>query len=63
VPEPARYPISDKQEQESLGVLLRLLDSAVVKADIKIRDKVPNVDGTLKSLMKINFQSLNLMFN
>ncbi len=45
---PSRYPGHDSKEQESLGVLLGLVNSHYVKVDMRTRDKFPNVDGIIE---------------
>lgn len=46
-PKPAPYPKNSTAEIESRNILLYLLDSSYIKGDIRVLDKVPNVDGTL----------------
>jgi hypothetical protein len=46
--EPKPYPQTDKAEQESRAILESLIDSQFVKANINIRDKQPNIDGTFE---------------
>lgn len=45
---PAPYPTTDAAEQKAVSVFLNLIDPTKVKADIRTRDKVPNVDGTIE---------------
>ncbi len=42
------YPKTDAAEQDAVNILLGLIDARFVKADIRTRDKYPNVDGTLE---------------
>lgn len=44
-PKPAGYPSTDAAEIEALNVLRMALDPVRVKADLKERDKHPNIDG------------------
>lgn len=46
--EPRPYPPTDSAEQDAVATLLSLIDAGFVKADIRIRDKYPNIDGTLE---------------
>ncbi len=46
--EPKQYPANDSSEQDAKTVLESLVDSHFVKLDIRTRDKVPNVDGTIE---------------
>ena len=46
--EPKSYPSTDSQEQDARTVLETLLDSRFEKIDIRTRDKVPNIDGTIE---------------
>ena len=46
-PKPAPYPKNSIAEIESRNILLYLLDSKHIKGDIRVLDKVPNIDGTL----------------
>jgi hypothetical protein len=45
---PTAYSRTDAPEQEAVTTFLSLIDAKCVKADIRVRDKVPNVDGTLE---------------
>ncbi|MBC2593532.1 hypothetical protein H5P28_04580 [Ruficoccus amylovorans] len=45
---PAGYPQTDGAEQDAVTMLLSSLNADKVKADIRTRDKYPNVDGTLE---------------
>jgi hypothetical protein len=49
---PAGYPLTDAAENAAHSVLLGKLDALSVKADIRTRDKVPNVDGTIEIVDK-----------
>lgn len=44
---PAPYPQSDTVEYRAVVVFQDQIDAALVKADIEVRDKKPNVDGTV----------------
>ena len=46
--EPKPYPPTDSAEQDSKTVLESLIDSRLVKTDIRTRDKYPNIDGTIE---------------
>ncbi len=50
--EPARYPNYDTEEQEAIAAFLASINHSRVKADIKARDKHPNVDGTVEIVDK-----------
>ncbi len=45
---PAPYPKTDAPEQEAVTTFNSLIDAQYVKTDIRTRDKVPNVDGTVE---------------
>ena len=45
---PAQYPPTDASEQKSVTTFLNHIDNEVVKADIKTRDKFPNIDGVVE---------------
>jgi len=46
--EPKSYPPTDSAEQDSKTVLESLIDSRLVKTDIRTRDTTPNIDGTIE---------------
>lgn len=46
--EPRPYPNTDAAEQQAMLTLMNLIDQRLVKADVRTRDKYPNVDGTLE---------------
>lgn len=45
---PAPFPQTDAAEQDAVTVFRNLIDTRYVKAEIKTRDKYPNVDGTVE---------------
>lgn len=45
---PTPYPDTDYHENRAVDVLKYHLDTNRIKSDIKTRDKVPNIDGTLE---------------
>lgn len=46
--EPAAYSNTDQAEELAVNLLRSKLDSTFVKEDIRTRDKLPNVDGTIE---------------
>jgi hypothetical protein len=50
--DPRPYSLTDPAEQESKTVLESLLDHHFVKTDIRTRDKIPNIDGTIELVDK-----------
>ena len=52
--EPKSYPPTDSAEQDSKTVLESLIDSRLVKTDIRTRDKYPNIDGTIELVNENN---------
>ena len=46
--EPKPYSPTDSAEQDSKTVLESLIDSRLVKTDIRTRDTTPNIDGTIE---------------
>lgn len=44
-PKPAPYSTTDEQETLAIDIFERLIDHQKVKADVKKRDKYPNIDG------------------
>jgi len=46
--EPKPYPPTDSAEQEAVVILKTLLNVRLIKDDIRTRDKIPNIDGTLE---------------
>ena len=45
---PAPYSNTDSAENRAVTIFLYRIDSRYVKADIKTRDKYPNIDGTVE---------------
>jgi len=45
---PRPYPPTDSAEQDAVAVFNSLIDNRYVKADVKTRDKYPNIDGTIE---------------
>lgn len=52
MPTPAPYSRTDTPEQDAYITLLALINTSFVKADIRTRDKVPNIDGTIEIVDK-----------
>lgn len=48
MPRPAGYPDTDTAEVEAVSVFQSLIDPKFIKAEIRTRDKVPNIDGTIE---------------
>jgi len=46
--QPKPYPPTDSAEQDAKVVFENLIDRNIVKADIRTRDKYPNIDGTIE---------------
>jgi hypothetical protein len=46
--QPKPYPPTDSAEQNAKVVFENLVDRSIVKADIRTRDKYPNIDGTIE---------------
>ena len=46
--EPKPYPPTDSAEQDSRAILESLINSHIVKPDIKTRSTHPNIDGTIE---------------
>ena len=53
--QPAPYSSSDTAEVESTATFLGLIDLSRIKADIKERDKFPNIDGYLEIVSEQNY--------
>lgn len=45
---PRPYPPTDPAEQAAVTVFKSLIDNRYVKADVRTRDKYPNIDGTIE---------------
>ncbi len=45
---PAPYPNTDAAEVDAVNTFNSLINTKFVKSDIRTRDKVPNVDGTIE---------------
>lgn len=45
---PKPYPPTDSAEHDAKAVFENVIDRSIVKADIRTRDKYPNIDGTIE---------------
>lgn len=52
MPQPAKYSNTDAREQQGVVTFLHNIDPNFIKADIKTRDKFPNIDGTIEIVDK-----------